>query len=34
VLLLSGLAIALAVLASAYPAWRAVRIRPLDALRR
>ncbi len=34
VLLLSGLAIALAVLASAYPAWRAVRIKPLDALRR
>lgn len=34
VLLLSGLAVALAVLASAYPAWRAVRIKPLDALRR
>jgi ABC-type lipoprotein release transport system permease subunit len=28
------LAIALAVFASAYPAWRAVRIKPLDALRR
>jgi ABC-type lipoprotein release transport system permease subunit len=31
---LSVLAIALAVCASAYPAWRAVRIKPLDALRR
>ncbi len=31
---LSALAIALAVFASAYPAWRAVRIKPLDALRR
>ena len=34
VLTLSGLAIALAVFASVYPAWRAVRIKPLDALRR
>lgn len=31
---LSALAVALAVGASAYPAWRAVRIKPLDALRR
>ncbi len=34
VMSLSALAVALAVFASAYPAWRAVRIRPLDALRR
>jgi ABC-type antimicrobial peptide transport system permease subunit len=34
VLSLAALAVALAVLASAYPAWRAVRIKPLDALRR
>jgi lipoprotein-releasing system permease protein len=34
VLSLSALAVALAVFASAYPAWRAVRIKPLDALRR
>ncbi len=31
---LGALAVALAVFASAYPAWRAVRIKPLDALRR
>ncbi len=31
---LTSLALALAVIASAYPAWRAVRIKPLDALRR
>jgi ABC-type lipoprotein release transport system permease subunit len=30
----SIMAIALGLLASAYPAWRAVRIEPLDALRR
>ncbi len=34
VMSLSVLAVALAVFASAYPAWRAVQIRPLDALRR
>jgi ABC-type lipoprotein release transport system permease subunit len=34
VVTLSALAVALAVCASAYPAWRAVRIKPLDALRR
>jgi len=34
VISLAVLAFALAVLASAYPAWRAVRIKPLDALRR
>ena len=31
---LSTLAVGLAVIASAYPAWRAVQIKPLDALRR
>ncbi len=31
---LASMALALAVIASAYPAWRAVRIKPLDALRR
>ena len=34
VMMLGTLAVALAVFASAYPAWRAVRIKPLDALRR
>ena len=34
VIMLGALAVALAVFASAYPAWRAVRIKPLDALRR
>ncbi len=34
VMMLGALAVALAVFASAYPAWRAVRIKPLDALRR
>ena len=34
VISLGALAVALAVFASAYPAWRAVRIKPLDALRR
>ena len=34
VVTLSALALVLAVLASAYPAWRAVRINPLDALGR
>jgi ABC-type lipoprotein release transport system permease subunit len=33
-IMLGALAVALAVFASAYPAWRAVRIKPLDALRR
>lgn len=32
--LLGAMSIGLAVLASAYPAWRAVQIKPLDALRR
>ncbi len=31
---LSALALVLAIVASAYPAWRAVQIKPLDALRR
>jgi ABC-type lipoprotein release transport system permease subunit len=34
VVTLSALSLVLAVLASAYPAWRAVRIKPLDALGR
>ncbi len=34
VISLGALAVTLAVFASAYPAWRAVRIKPLDALRR
>ena len=34
VVTLSALSLVLAVLASAYPAWRAVRINPLDALGR
>lgn len=33
-LLVAGLSLALGVLASLYPAWRAVRINPLEALRR
>lgn len=33
-LLVAGLSLALGVLASLYPAWRAVKIKPLEALRR
>ena len=34
VVLVAGLSLLLGVLASVYPAWRAVKIKPLDAMRR